>query len=227
MEKLIKVGHLRRYIKEIDHGVESGQGAYKISAGAAASPESKPTINYILGDPFEDQYQSKRQQKKLLRIATVKARENTIHAEGIHEETKLIDDPISFPLVNLNKIIVPQYDALVLTLCIKGFDVHGVLVDPGNATYFLRLPTFKQMNLSLGRLNSVRRILSGFNGATTTTLGDVVLPIKAGPVTQQVLLSIVEDLGPYNAIMGQAWLHSMKAIPLTYHQTVSYLTNIG
>ena len=76
-------------------------------------------------------------------------------------------------------------------------------------------------------VNLARRILFGFNGATTVTLGDVVLPVKAGPVTQQVMFSIVEDLGPYNAIMGQAWLHSMKAIPLTYHQTVSYLIDVG
>ena len=31
---------------------------------------------------------------------------------------------------------------------------------------------------------------------------DVELPVKVGRVTQQVLLSIIEDLGPYNAIMG-------------------------
>ena len=41
------------------------------------------------------------------------------------------------------------------------------------------------------------------------------------------MFSIVEDLGNYNTIMGQAWLHSMRAIPSTYHQTVSYLTNVG
>ena len=83
------------------------------------------------------------------------------------------------------------------------------------------------MKLSLGVVNSIRRILSGFNGTTTVTLGDVALPVKAGPVTQQVLFSIVEDLGPYNAIMGLAWLHSMKFIPSTYHKTVNYLTNVG
>ena len=82
------------------------------------------------------------------------------------------------------------------------------------------------MKFSLGMLNSARRILSGFHGATTTTLGDVTLPVKAEPVTQRVLFSIVEDLGPYNAIMGRAWLHSMKAILSTYQQTVSYLTNV-
>ena len=52
-----------------------------------------------------------------------------------------------------------------------------------------------------------------------------MLLVKVGPVTQQVLFSIVKDLGPYNVIMGRAWLHSMKAIPSTYNQKVSYLIN--
>ena len=55
-------------------------------------------------------------------------------------------------------------------------------------------------------------------------MGDIALSVKAGPVTQQVLFSVVEDLGSYNAIMGRTWLHAMKAIPSTYHQTISYLT---
>ena len=122
---------------------------------------------------------------------------------------------------------MPYYEALTLTLYISGFDVHRVLVDPRNATYLLQLPTFNQMRLSLGMLNSVGRILFGFNGVITVTLGDVTLPIRVGPVTQQVMFSIVGDLGPYNAIMGRALLHLMKVVPSTYHQMVSYLTNDG
>ena len=122
---------------------------------------------------------------------------------------------------------MPYYDALVLTLYIKDFDVHRVLVDPGSSTNLLQLSAFKKMKLSLGMLNSVGRILSGFNGVTSVTLGDVTLPVKVEPVTQQVLFSIFEDLGPYNTIMGWAWLHSMKVIPSAYHQTVVYLTNVG
>ena len=60
------------------------------------------------------------------------------------------------------------------------------------------------MKVPLDRLSSVGRVLSGFNGATTLTVGDIVLFVKAGPVTQQVLFSVVKDLGPYNAIMGRA-----------------------
>ena len=54
-----------------------------------------------------------------------------------------------------------------------------------------------------------------------------MLPIKVGHVTEQVLFSIIEDLGPYHAIMGRPWLHSMKVISSTYHQMVSYSTNVG
>ena len=140
---MIKARHLRSYIREIDHGVESRQAADKIIVGATVSPESRLTINNILGGPSDDQYQSKHQQKKLLSAATVEARVNVIHAEGGHEETKPIDGPISFPLVTPNRIIVPHYDAPVLTLCINSFDVHKVLVDLGSAIDLLQLPAFK------------------------------------------------------------------------------------
>ena len=84
----------------------------------------------------------------------VKARVNSIHTGGSREETKLIDGPISLPPVNPNRVIVPHYDALVLALCISGIDVHKVLVDPGSAADLLQLPTFNQMKLSSGMLNS-------------------------------------------------------------------------
>ena len=120
---------------------------------------------------------TKRPQKKLLRAATVKARVNVIHTGGSREEPSRYS---------------PYYDVVVLTLCISGFDVHRVLIDPGSATDLFQLPAFNQTKLSSGMLNLVGRILSGFNSATTMTLGDV---------TQHVLYLAVEDLGPYNAIV--------------------------
>ena len=38
------------------------------------------------------------------------------------------------------------------------------------------------MNISFDRLSSAGRILSGFNGATIVTMGDIALPIKVGQV---------------------------------------------
>ena len=41
-----------------------------------------------------------------------------------------------------------------------------------------------------------------FQRVTTVTLGVVTLPVKVGTVAQQILFSVVEDLWPYNAIVG-------------------------
>ena len=109
----------------------------------------------------------------------------------------------------------------------NNFDVHRVLVNPGSTADLLQLPAFRQMNISFDRLSSTGRILSEFNWATIVKMGNIALPIKARLVVQQVLFSIVKDLGPYSAIVGRAWLHGMKVVPLTYHQMISYLSSVG
>ena len=58
---------------------------------------------------------------------------NAIHTTSSQGEVEPVDGLISFPSVNPSRVIVPHYDALVLTLCINGFDVHRVLVNPGSA----------------------------------------------------------------------------------------------
>ncbi|XP_034706095.1 uncharacterized protein LOC117929791 [Vitis riparia] len=62
------------------------------------------------------------------------------------------------------------------------------------------------------------QVLFGFNGATTISLGDFVLPIQVDPVTLNVRFSVEEDLSPYNVILGRSKMHKMKAILSTYHQ---------
>ena len=152
---------------------------------------------------------------------------NTISTPDNSRAIQPVEGPISFPPINSSRVMTPHHDALVLTLCINTFDVHKVLVDPSSTADLLQLPAFKQMKVPLDKLSSAGIIFSGLNMATTLTIGDIALPVKAGLVTQQVLFSVVEDLGSYNAIVGRAWLHAMKAVPSTYHQTISYLTSAG
>ena len=102
-----------------------------------------------------------------------------------------------------------------------------ILVNPGSLVDLLQMSAYRQLRLPPIALENPKQILSGFNGATTTSLGDIVLLVQAGPVTQNVQFLIVEDLSHFNAIMERMWLHSMKVIPSTYHQMVSYLTEDG
>ena len=180
VEKLIRAGHLRRYIRETVRIAEAAPMVERRAVGVELHLELRPTINYILGGPIDDRYQSKRQKKRLLCTTTVRAWINTIHAPDNNKAVQLIDDPISFLPINPSRVITPHYDALILTLCINDFDVHRVLVDPGSAADMLQLPALRQMKISLERLSSAGRILSGFNKATTVTMGDITLPVKAG-----------------------------------------------
>ena len=221
IEKLIRVGHLTRYIRGSSDEVATAPTADRTVVDTEHASNSRLAINFILGGPHDSQYQSNKQRRKILRAASVKAKVNTVSTRENTTVAPPIDDPISFPPVN------PHYDALVLTICINGFDVHRVLVDPGSATDLLHLPALKQTRVSIDHLSSAGRVLSGFNGATTLTVGDISFPIRTDLMTQQILFSVVEDLGPYNAILGRTWLHAMKVIPSTYHQTISYLTASG
>ena len=119
----------------------------------------------------------------MLRATSIRVKINTINTS----ESSTINGLVSFPLIDLTRIITPHYDALVLTLGINNFDVHRVLVDPGSAAELLYLPALTQMKVPLSHLNSAGRVLSGFNGSTMLTVGDIALSVKARPVTQQVL----------------------------------------
>ena len=182
-EKLIRAGHLRRYLREPTRRITTAPAIDRAIADIEHASEPRPTINFILGGPADSQYQSKKQQRRMLRATSVRAIVNTVSDRGDIAAVLPVDDPISFQPINLTRVIKPHYDALVLTVCINGFDVHRVLVDPGSATDFLHLPAFKQMRVPIDHLHSTGRVFSGFNGATTLSVGDITFSVKAGPVT--------------------------------------------
>ena len=227
IKRLIREGHLISFIREPTCTAKTAPTSNKAVIAAEHLSKPIPTINFILGGPVDDQYQSKRQRQKMLYVASIRVRINTINTLESSMALQPIDGLVSFPPIDLTWIITPHYDALVLTLCINNFDVHRALVDPSSAAELLHLLALTQMKVPLSHLSSAGRVLSRFNGSTTLTVGDIALSVKAGPVTQQVLFSVVEDLSPYNAIIDRTWLHAMKAIPSTYHQTISYLTASG
>ena len=67
VEDLLKVGHLKQYIRTAPKGKESSHGQ---GSRAPATP-IRVVINYIHGGPLDDEYSSKRKRQRLLRAATV------------------------------------------------------------------------------------------------------------------------------------------------------------
>ena len=175
VERLIWVVHLRRFIRELTCRTETSPTTDRAIVATKYPSESRATINFVLGGPIDDQYRSKRQRRKMLLAASVRARVNTISKHRVNTMVQLIDGPISFPPINPARVITPHYDALILTLCINNFDVHRILVDPSSEAELLHLPAFRQMKVPLSHLSSAGRVLSGFNGATTLMVGDCSL----------------------------------------------------
>ena len=133
VERLIRAGHLRRFIREPTHGIETAPATDRAIVAAEHPSKPRPTINFVMGGSIDDQNQSKRQRRRMLRAASVRARVSTINTLESSTTIQLVDNPISFPPINPTRVITPHYDALILTLCINNFDVHRVLVDPGSA----------------------------------------------------------------------------------------------
>ncbi|RVX14233.1 hypothetical protein CK203_011128 [Vitis vinifera] len=163
----------------------------------------------------------------LLLDVGVRERINSIRPGLTGGGPRPIDGTIIFPPVDPTRTLQPHRDALILSLEIGDFDVRRILVDPGSSTDLVQASVVSHMGHSLTGLENLGRILSGFNGSSTTSLGDIVLTVQVGPVTLNVQFSVVQDLLPFNVILGRTWLHYMKAIPSTYHQMVSFLTNDG
>ena len=66
VERLIRAGHLRRFIREPTRRTETAPAADRAIVATEHSSEPRPTINFVLGGPIDDQYQSKKQRRKML-----------------------------------------------------------------------------------------------------------------------------------------------------------------
>ena len=146
----------------------------------------KAVINYIHGGPVDDRHSSKRQKWRLLCAASAREHINSVQHNFLEESVHFINDTVTLPLVGANQVLQPHEDALILILEVGGFEVRRVLVDPSNSTDLFQMSAYKQMNYLPSTLENLECLLLGFNGATTTFLGDVVLPIQASPVTLNV-----------------------------------------
>uniref|UniRef100_A0A1U7Y5W6 Uncharacterized protein LOC104241394 n=1 Tax=Nicotiana sylvestris TaxID=4096 RepID=A0A1U7Y5W6_NICSY len=68
--------------------------------------------------------------------------------------------------------------------------------------------------------------LTGFNNAVEKTSGEIVLPVLAGGVTLETTFHIMNQETAYNAIIGQPWIHAMRAVPSSFYQRPSKTPDI-
>ncbi|RVW62197.1 Transposon Ty3-I Gag-Pol polyprotein [Vitis vinifera] len=164
VEKLIKAGHLKQYLRSDTKGKVTSQHHNPGAPRAPAAP--KAIINYINGGPSDEEYDSRRKRQKLLRVASICERINSIRPGLTGGGPCPIDGTIIFPPVDPTRTLQPHRDALILSLEIGDFDMRHILVDPGSSTDLVQASVVAHMGHSLAGLENPRQILSEFSGSS-------------------------------------------------------------
>ncbi|XP_070039940.1 uncharacterized protein [Nicotiana tomentosiformis] len=69
--------------------------------------------------------------------------------------------------------------------------------------------------------------LTDFSNAVERTSEKITLLVLAGGVSLKTTFYIMDQDTAYNAIMGQPWIHPMRAVPSNLYQVIKFLTPWG
>ncbi|XP_064941035.1 uncharacterized protein LOC135594623 [Musa acuminata AAA Group] len=122
-------------------------------------------------------------------------------------------------------------DALVISARIANAQIRRIMVDTGSSADILYWDAFQKLGLVKESMKPVCSTLTGFTGASISSLGVITLPLTLGvfPKTKTVMTSfLVVDLPTvYNAILGRPTLNKIRAVISTYYQTIKFPTRDG
>ena len=112
---------------------------------------------------------------------------------------------IRFSEEDARRLHHPHDDALVVSIRIKDYNMHRVLVDNGSLADILYYPAFQQMGISKERLISTNAPLIGLGGTKVLPLGAITLSVMVGDYPQQiakdVTFLVVNCSSAYNVIL--------------------------
>ncbi|KAK3039686.1 hypothetical protein RJ639_027027 [Escallonia herrerae] len=138
---------------------------------------------------------------------------------------------ISFDDTDLEEVLTPHDDALVISLQIDAYVIKRILVDTGSSADILFEEAFSQMKISRERIRPVSSPLYGFTGASVPVEGVIPLTVVAGSyplqATQSIDFLVVKIKSAYNGILGRAGLNKLQAIASTFHLCIKFPTPNG
>ncbi|XP_073018829.1 uncharacterized protein [Primulina eburnea] len=124
------------------------------------------------------------------------------------------DPVISFGPEDLQGIIAPHNDALVVTATIADYDVEVIFIDNGSSVNILFKSTLDQMKVEGFEFDPISTPLYGFTGHDIVPLGLITLPLASNKNDD-----IYRGGYPltYNGILGRPDLKDFRAVASTYH----------
>ncbi|XP_034197219.1 uncharacterized protein LOC117612649 [Prunus dulcis] len=197
LEELMRESHCTEFItKQAIQQIEDRDTAKE-------PPQKVIRINTILANSEESGLTNKENKTKI-KQATVISQVST--SLSLAE-----DDPvIGFQQKDLIGLDLPHKDALVISIQIAQAMVNRIHADEGSAANIL------QMGLET-KINKSAKSLTSFNGATTVTVGTIDLDVYSSPVISSQTFMVIDEVSPYNGILGRPWIGQINTITSATH----------
>ena len=128
---------------------------------------------------------------------------------------------IGFTEQDTEGVDLPHDDALVVSVQIAHAIIDRMMVDNRSAVNLLQFSVIQKMGLE-STITRQAEILTGFNGHTSTVIGQITLDVKTSPVVSKQTFTIVSDPSPYNGILGRPWLIKLDAVTLVKYQKIRF-----
>nr|XP_009768460.1 PREDICTED: uncharacterized protein LOC104219470 [Nicotiana sylvestris] len=138
-----------------------------------------------------------------------------------HERYDDLEDSIIFNNSDTHGLTFPHFDATVITLHILDTNVKRIMVDGESGTCIIHPRVLTQMRLG-DKIVPSCITLTRFNNVVERTSGEIMLPILDGGVTLETTFHVMNQDTTYNAIIGQPWIHTMRAIPSILYQVIKF-----
>nr|XP_009595318.1 uncharacterized protein LOC104091642 [Nicotiana tomentosiformis] len=210
---LLKNGYLRVFLRD---RAKNNYGCNRYNAEPSKEGKDPPrlTINMIF------------RWNKINGVTFLVAKKTKVSVTHSKRLWEVAEDDITFMEEDADGLILPHNDALVMSLNVLDFKIKRVLVNPGSSGNIIQLRVLEQTKLT-GSIILATKLFAGFNLASMTTRGEILLPTNAEGIMKTTLFEVVDDNMGYNIILGRPWLHEMKAMSSTYHEFLKFPTPEG
>ena len=211
LEQLVKAGHLKEFV------VESGKRGAELGAQQKGKPLPPPlgVIEVIHAVPKG----MNAAESRVLVVASTG--ECSVNQQPIKKMKSRLE-PIAFDEEDLEGMIQPHDDTLVITARISGFLVKRVMVDQGSEADVMYPDLFKGLGLKDQDLTKYDSSLVSFDERIMIPQGQISLPVSMEGKEVIVTFIVVNSFSPYMTILGRPWIHAMGAIPSTLHMKVKF-----
>ncbi|XP_050248540.1 uncharacterized protein LOC126695767 [Quercus robur] len=130
-----------------------------------------------------------------------------VKLRGFVPKMSRVDNPIvGFSEEDAQRLHHPHNDALVVSIQVRDYNTHRVLVDNGSSTDILYYPVFQQMRIEKERLILTNAPLVGFRGTKVYPIKAITLHVTVGDypqqITKDVTFLVINYSSTYNAILG-------------------------